>query len=74
MKGRNGYPKASQFARKAALLAGERFYQGARCGEGHDGTRYAASGNCVYCTRHRRWKEYWTTKAARLSAQLGAEK
>lgn len=68
--GRNQHRESVHTARQAALTAGIKTYTGSPCRLGHDGTRYAACGNCVQCARHRRWKEYWTEKAARLSAEL----
>ena len=45
---------ATQFEiRIAAIKDGKKTYQGKPCIHGHDGTRYAVTGQCVFCAKAR---------------------
>ena len=46
-----GPKKNARAARKAALAAGEKTYEGQPCPHGHGATKYAKSGACVECAR-----------------------
>ena len=65
---------ATQFEKRlAAVEAGEVTYAGTPCKRGHDGTRYAMTGQCVECTRARALARHNRLYQALREAKLAKE-